>query len=108
MSQYDAREIPQLVLSHILPTLGDQNYNVLPREHKPTCLARNNIPLFDVSIGLQLDDKFNSSEFIKGHAIKIDNSSYEMAGSAFLQSFFCKPVGKERVNCTALSPQPAL
>ena len=35
----------------------------------------------DVSIGFKLDDPFNSVDFIKGHAIKIDNSSYEMGGS---------------------------
>jgi hypothetical protein len=58
----------------------------------------------DVSIGLKLDDPFNSLDFLKGHAIKIDNSIYEMVGLDFLQSFFCKPVGKERVNCTALFP----
>ena len=59
----------------------------------------------DVSIGLQLDDKFNSPEFLKGHAIKIDNSSYEMVGSDFLQSFVGRLTGKERVFLSNLLNQ---
>jgi hypothetical protein len=59
----------------------------------------------DVSIGLKLDDPFNSVDFFKGHAIKIGNSSYEMAGSDFLQSFVGRLTGKERVFLSNLLNQ---
>ena len=59
----------------------------------------------DVSIGFKLDDPFNSVDFIKGHAIKIDNSSYEMQGSDFLPSFVGRLTGKERVFLSNLLNQ---
>lgn len=34
-----------------------------------------------VSIGLELDDLFHSLYFLKGYAVKIDDSTYEIVGS---------------------------
>jgi hypothetical protein len=34
-----------------------------------------------VSIGLKLDDLFHSLYFLKGYAVKIDDSTYEIVGS---------------------------
>jgi hypothetical protein len=50
----------------------------------------------DVSIGLKLDDPFNSFDFFKGHAERNAVGSYEMVGSDFLQSFVGKMAGKEK------------
>ncbi len=51
----------------------------------------------DVSIALKLDDSFDSLDFLKGHAEKKDNGTYEMVGSDFLNSFVGKMTGKEKV-----------
>ena len=51
----------------------------------------------DVSIRLQLEDKFNSLDFLKGHAEKKDNGTYEMVGSDFLSSFIGKMTRKDRL-----------
>ncbi len=36
-------------------------------------------------------------DFLKGHAIKIDNSTYEMLGSDLLQSFVGRLISKEKI-----------
>ena len=51
----------------------------------------------DVSIALNLDDSFNSLDFLKGHAERNDGGSYEMVGSDFLNSFVGKLAGKEKI-----------
>jgi hypothetical protein len=50
----------------------------------------------DVSIGLKLDDPFNSLEFLKGHAERNADGSYEMVGSDFLQSFVGKLTERDK------------
>jgi hypothetical protein len=50
----------------------------------------------DVSIGLKLDDPFNSFDFFKGHAERNAVGSYEMVGSDFLQSFFGKLTERDK------------
>ncbi|MGO8878317.1 MAG: hypothetical protein ACLPVO_11930 [Desulfomonilaceae bacterium] len=59
----------------------------------------------NVSVGLKLDDPFDSLDFLKGHAAKNDNGTYEMVGSDFLQSFVGRLAGKEKVFLTNLSNQ---
>jgi hypothetical protein len=59
----------------------------------------------DVSIGLKLDDPFNSVDFLKGHAIKNDNSGHKMVGSDFLQSFVGRITGNEKVFLSNLLNQ---
>ncbi len=56
----------------------------------------------DVSVGLKLDDPFNSPNFLRGHAGKTDNGTYEMVGSDFLESFVGRLFGKEKVFLTNL------
>ena len=51
----------------------------------------------DVSIGLKLEDTFNSLDFLKGHAGKNDNGTYEMVRSDFLNSFVGKMISKDKV-----------
>jgi len=51
----------------------------------------------DVSIALNLDDSFNSLDFLKGHAERNDGGSYGMVGSDSLESFVGKMTGKEKV-----------
>lgn len=51
----------------------------------------------DVSVGLKLDDQFNSLDFLKGHAGKNDKGTYEMVSSDFLESFVGRLFGKEKV-----------
>jgi hypothetical protein len=50
-----------------------------------------------VSIGLKLDDPFDSIDFLKEHAQKRDDGTYEMVRSDFLQSFDGTLAGKEKV-----------
>jgi WD40 repeat protein len=50
----------------------------------------------DVSIGLKLDDPFDSIDFLKGHAGRNDDGKYEMAGSDFLESFFGKLTERDK------------
>jgi hypothetical protein len=50
-----------------------------------------------VSVGLQLEDKFNSFDFLRGHAGINDNGTYEMVGSDFLNSFVGKLSSKDKV-----------
>jgi hypothetical protein len=50
----------------------------------------------DVSIGLKLNDPFDSIYFLKGHAERNDVGGYEMFGSDFLQSFLGRLTGKEK------------
>lgn len=58
-----------------------------------------------MSIGLKLEDTFNSLDFLKGNSEKGDNGTYEMVGSDFLQSFVGKMVGKEKVFLNNLLKQ---
>jgi len=58
-----------------------------------------------VSIGLKFSEKFSSLDFLRGHAGKNDNGTYEMAGSDFLNSFVGKMTGKEKVFLTTLLNQ---
>jgi hypothetical protein len=51
----------------------------------------------DVSIGLKLDDKFDSIDFLKGHAVRNDEGIYRMVGSDFLQSFIGRMTGKDKL-----------
>ncbi len=59
----------------------------------------------DVSIGLRLEDPYNSLEFLRGHAERKNNGTYQMIGSDFLQSFVGRLVGKEKVFLSNLSNQ---
>ena len=54
----------------------------------------------DVSIGLKLEDPYNSLDFLRGHAAKKDDGTYEMVGSDFLESFVGRLAGKEKVFLT--------
>ena len=60
----------------------------------------------DVSIGLRLEDPYNSLNFLRGHAAKKDDGTYEMVGSDFLESFVGRLAGKEKVFLTNLLNQP--
>ena len=59
----------------------------------------------NVSVGLKLDDPFDSLDFLKGHAGKNDKGTYQMIGSDFLQSFVGRLVGKEKVFLSNLLNQ---
>ncbi|MGO9739204.1 MAG: hypothetical protein ACLPVO_17500 [Desulfomonilaceae bacterium] len=59
----------------------------------------------NVSVGLKLDDPFNSLDFLKGHAGKNDKGTYQMVGSDFLQSFVGRLAGKEKVFLSNLLNQ---
>ncbi|MGO8880136.1 MAG: hypothetical protein ACLPVO_06605 [Desulfomonilaceae bacterium] len=59
----------------------------------------------DVSIGLKLEDTFDSLDFLKGAAEKQDNETYEMVGSDFLQSFVGKLINKEKIFLSNLLNQ---
>ena len=59
----------------------------------------------DVSIGLKLEDPYNSLNFLRGHAAKKDDGTYEMVGSDFLESFVGRLAGKEKVLLTNLLNQ---
>jgi hypothetical protein len=50
----------------------------------------------DVSISLKLDGPFNSLDFLKGHAGKNDDGTYQMVGSDFLQSFVGRMTGRDK------------
>jgi|APCry1669189204_1035204.scaffolds.fasta_scaffold106858_1 hypothetical protein len=50
-----------------------------------------------VSVGMKFSENFDSLDFLKGHAEKKDNGTYEMVGSDFLNSFVGKMTGKEKV-----------
>ena len=54
----------------------------------------------DVSIGLKLEDPYNSLNFLRGHAARKDDGTYEMVGSDFLESFVGRLAGKEKVFLT--------
>ena len=60
----------------------------------------------DVSIGLKLEDPYNSLDFLRGHAAKKDDGTYEMVGSDFLESFVGRLAGKEKVFLSNLLSQP--
>ena len=60
----------------------------------------------DVSIGLKLEDPYNSLDFLRGHAAKKDDGTYEMVGSDFLESYVGRLAGKEKVFLTNLLNQP--
>jgi len=60
----------------------------------------------DVSIGLRLEDPYNSLDFLRGHAAKKDDGTYEMVGSDFLESFVGRMAGKEKVFLSNLLSQP--
>jgi hypothetical protein len=60
----------------------------------------------DVSIGLGLEDPYNSLDFLRGHAAKKDDGTYEMIGSDFLESYVGRLAGKEKVFLTNLLNQP--
>ena len=60
----------------------------------------------DVSIGLKLEDPYNSLDFLRGHAAKKDYGTYEMVGSDFLESFVGRMAGKEKVFLSNLLSQP--
>ncbi len=52
----------------------------------------------NVSVGLKLDDPFDSLDFLKGHAAKKDNGTYyEMVGSDFLRSFVGKLTAQDKI-----------
>ncbi|MHB8204307.1 MAG: hypothetical protein ACYDHG_11480 [Desulfomonilaceae bacterium] len=59
----------------------------------------------NVSVGLKLDDPFDSLDFLKGHAGKNDKGTYQMIGSDFLQSFVGRLAGKEKVFLSNLLNQ---
>jgi len=59
----------------------------------------------DVSIGLKLEDPYNSLDFLRGHAAKKDDGTYEMVGSDFLESFVGRLAGKEKVFLSNLLSQ---
>jgi hypothetical protein len=59
----------------------------------------------DVSIGLKLEDPYNSLNFLRGHAAKKDDGTYEMVGSDFLESFVGRLAGKEKVFLSNLLSQ---
>lgn len=50
----------------------------------------------DVSIGLNLTDAFNSTNFLKGHAKRNDSGFYVMIGSDYLNSFLGRLVRGDR------------
>ena len=50
-----------------------------------------------VSIGLKLSENFSSLDFLRGHAGKNDDGTYEMVGSDFLTSFIGKMTSKDRI-----------
>lgn len=50
----------------------------------------------DVSGGLKLNDSFDSLDFLKGHAGRTDDGTYEMVGSDFLQSFVGKLTERDK------------
>ena len=58
-----------------------------------------------MSIGLKLEDTFDSLDFLKGAAEKQDNETYEMVGSDFLQSFVGKLINKEKIFLSNLRNQ---
>jgi hypothetical protein len=60
----------------------------------------------DVSIGLKLEDPYNSLNFLRGHAARKDDGTYEMVGSDFLESFVGRLAGKEKVFLSNLLNQP--
>ncbi len=60
----------------------------------------------DVSIGLKLEDPYNSLNFLRGHAARKDDGTYEMVGSDFLESFVGRLAGKEKVFLTNFLNQP--
>jgi len=60
----------------------------------------------DVSIGLKLEHPYNSLNFLRGHAAKEDDGTYEMVGSDFLDSFVGRLAGKEKVFLSNLLSQP--
>ena len=60
----------------------------------------------DVSIGLRLEDPYNSLDFLRGHAAKKDDGTYEMVGSDFLESFVGRLAGKEKVFLSNLLSRP--
>ena len=60
----------------------------------------------DVSIGLRLEDPYNSLNFLRGHAARKDDGTYEMVGSDFLESFVGRLAGKEKVFLTNFLNQP--
>ena len=59
----------------------------------------------DVSIGLKLEDPYNSLNFLRGHAARKDDGTYEMVGSDFLESFVGRLAGKEKVFLSNLLNQ---
>jgi hypothetical protein len=59
----------------------------------------------DVSIGLKLEDPYNSLDFLRGHAKQTADGSYEMIGSDFLQSFVGRLTVKDKVFLTNLFNQ---
>lgn len=50
----------------------------------------------DVSVALKLEDSFNSSDFLKGHARRNEQGRYVMIGSDFLESFTRKVTAADR------------
>jgi hypothetical protein len=60
----------------------------------------------DVSIGLKLEDPYNSLNFLRGHAARKDDGTYDMVGSDFLESFVGRLAGKEKVFLTNFLNQP--